>query len=151
MLRSLLLGAAAGARSLTALAAVSDAARRGALPMDAAPPRWLANPVVSTALKLMAAAEIWGDKQAQAPDRTTPLGMAARVLGGGLAGAAVASRKYLVLGALLGAGAAVGAAYLTVAGRMAALERFGQTRTGVIEDALTVAATQAVPLRGRRH
>ncbi len=136
---------------MTPLAAVSEAARRGALPTDAAAPKLLGNPVVATALKLLAAGEIWGDKQRMAPDRTVPLGIAARVVGGGLAGAAVAPRRYLVLGALLGAGAAVGAAYLTFSGRMAALRRFGQTRTGVIEDALTVAATQAILLpRGRR-
>ena len=43
--------------------------------------------------------------------------------------------------------AAIGAAYLTFNLRMRALRRYGQTPTGVIEDALTVGAAQAVLLR----
>lgn len=147
MLRSFLIGLTAGSRSLTPLAAVSDAACRGRLP--GARPAWLGHPLVAAATKLVAAGELWGDKLKAAPDRIVPAGIAARLVTGALAGAALAPRRKAGLGAVLGATAAVGAAYLTFHARMAALRRYGQTRTGLVEDALTVAASELV-IRGRR-
>ena len=47
-----------------------------------------------------------------------------------------------IVAAGLKALAAVGAAYLTFGARMQAMRRFGQSQTGVIEDALTVGAAQ---------
>ncbi len=146
MIRSALIGLAAGARSMTPLAAISDAAKTGALPRDNGAPSWLGHPLVAAATKLLAAGEVAGDKMKSAPDRIVPAGIAARLLTGGLAGAALAPRRYRYAGAVLGASAAVAAAYVTFHARMAALRRYGQTSTGVVEDALTVAATQAVLL-----
>jgi len=142
MIRSILIGFVAGARSMTPLAAVSEAARRGDLPAGNGAASWLAHPLVATGAKLLAAGELWGDKLRGAPDRIVPVGILARVLSGGLAGAALAPRRQALLGAGLGAAAAVGAAYLTFDLRMRALRRFGQTPTGLVEDALTVGATQ---------
>ncbi len=88
--------------------------------------------------------KLWGDKLHSAPDRIVPAGVLARVVTGGLAGAALAPRGRAVLGGALGATAAVGAAYLTFALRMSAMRRFGQTQTGLVEDALTIAAAQGV-------
>lgn len=152
MLRSFLIGLVAGSRAMTPLAAVSDAAQRGALPADSGAPAWLGHPAVGMASKLLAAGELWGDKLHAAPDRIVPAGIAARLVTGGLAGAALAPRRYVLIGAALGATAAVGAAYLTFGARMRAMRRFGQQSTGVIEDALTVGAAQAVLLgaNGRR-
>ncbi|CAN7620730.1 hypothetical protein LJR164_004578 [Phenylobacterium sp. LjRoot164] len=150
MLRSFLIGLVAGSRSLTPLATVSDAARRGALPSDNGAPSWLGHPAVAAAVKLLAAGEIWGDKLASAPDRIVPAGIAARLVTGGLAGAALAPRRHAALGAFLGASAAVGAAYLTFNARMAAMRRAGQTSTGLVEDALTLGAAQAITQTARR-
>lgn len=144
MIRSLLIGLAAGARAMTPLAAVTDAAHRNALPRDNGAPAWLGHPLVATAAKALAAGELWGDKLHSAPDRIVPAGIAARLVSGGLAGAALAPRRHALAGALLGATAAVGAAYLTFGLRMRALRRYGQTPTGLVEDGLTVAAAQAV-------
>ena len=144
MIRSLLIGLVAGARALTPLAAVSDAARRGALPKDNGAPAWLSHPLVAAGTKALAAAELFGDKLASAPDRIVVAGIAARIVSGGLAGAALAPRRRALAGALLGAAGAVGAAYLTFDIRRAALRRFGQMRTGIVEDALTVGAAQLV-------
>lgn len=140
MLRSFLIGLVAGSRAMTPLAAVSEAARRGALPAGAGAPDWLGRPVVAGGAKVLAAGEIWGDKLRTAPDRIVPAGIAARIVTGGLAGAALAPRGRAVIGAALGAGAAVMAAYVTFDLRMRAMQRFGQTPTGVVEDALTLAA-----------
>lgn len=144
MIRSILIGLPAGARAMTPLAAVTDAAHRGALPRDNGAPAWLGHPLVALGAKALAAGELWGDKLPSAPDRIVLAGMAARVVSGGLAGAALASRRHALLGAVLGATAAVGAAYITFDLRMRALRRYGQTPTGLIEDGLTVAAAQAV-------
>lgn len=144
MIRSLLIGLPAGARAMTPLAAVTDAAHRGALPRDNGAPAWLGHPLVAAAAKALAAGELWGDKLPSAPDRIVPAGIAARLVSGGLAGAALAPRRHALFGAALGATAAVGAAYLTFHLRMAALRRYGQTPTGLVEDGLTVAAAQAV-------
>ncbi|MDO8801356.1 DUF4126 domain-containing protein [Phenylobacterium sp.] len=150
MIASILIGLAAGSRSMTPLAAVSDAAHRGALPAGSGAPAWLGHPMVAAGSKLMAAGELWGDKMKSAPDRIVPAGILARLVTGGLAGAALAPRRQAVLGGLLGASAAVAAAYLTFDLRKRAIRRFGQTPTGVIEDALTVGATEAVLLGFRR-
>ena len=150
MIRSALIGLAAGARSMTPLAAVSDAAKTGALPRDNGAPSWLGSPLVAAATKLLAAGELAGDKMKSAPDRIVPAGIAARLVSAGIAGAAVAPRRHRYAGAAIGAGAAVAAAYVTFNIRMKVLRRYGQTSTGVIEDALTVAATQAVLLGAKR-
>lgn len=151
MIRSFLIGLVAGARALTPLAAVSDAARRGALP--SAPP-WLSHPAVTVGSKALAAGELWGDKLHAAPNRIAPAGIIARIVSGGLAGAALAPRGRALAGALLGASAAVGAAYLTFGARRRAMRRFGQKSTGLVEDALTVGAArllaaEPVPAIGR--
>ncbi len=149
MLRSFLIGLTAGSRSLTPLAAVSEAARRGQLPNRKM--RWLGSPLVSAGSKALAAGELLGDKWSKAPDRIVPAGIAARLVTGALAGAALAPRKQIALGAVLGATAAVGAAFITFHARMAALRRYGQTSSGLVEDALTLAASEAVILSGRRR
>jgi uncharacterized membrane protein len=144
MIRSLLIGLVAGARAMTPLATVSDAARRGALPKDNGAPSWLGHPIVAVGSKAIAAGELWGDKLESAPDRIVLAGVVARIVSGGLAGAALAPRRRALAGAVLGAVGAVGAAYVTFGVRMWALRRFGQTPTGLVEDALTVAAAQLV-------
>jgi uncharacterized membrane protein len=146
MIRSILVGAAAGARSLTPLALVSEAARRGALP---AAPKWLSRPAVAHAIRLAAAGELWGDKLHMAPDRIILPSLGARTLTAGLAGAAVAPRGRSAVGAVLGAVTAIGASYLTFHARKRAMARFGQRWTGLVEDALTAGLAYLVVFRGR--
>ncbi|WP_297511716.1 DUF4126 family protein [uncultured Caulobacter sp.] len=144
MLRSILIGLSAGARAITPLAAVSEAAREGQLPRDNGAPSWLGHPLFAAGAMALAAGELWGDKLTSAPDRIVPAGILARLVSGGLAGAALSPRRQRYLGAALGAGAAVAAAYVTFHARMRALRRFGQTPSGLVEDALTVGAAQLV-------
>jgi uncharacterized membrane protein len=149
MIRSILIGLVAGARALTPLAAVSAAARKGELPRDNGAPALLGHPLVASGINVVAAGELWGDKLKSAPDRIVPAGIVARLVTGALAGAALAPKRHALLGAVLGAGAAVGAAHLTFRARMWALARYGQTPTGLVEDALTVGAAQAIVGSGR--
>ena len=78
------------------------------------------------------------------PDRTVFLGLLARVMSAGIAGSALAPRGREKLGAALAVGTAVPLAYLGLAGRKKAMARIGQTKSGLIEDALIVAAGAAV-------
>ena len=151
MLHALLIGLSAGARSMTPLAVVANAAHNRTLPADNGAPSWLAHPLVSAGAKALAAGEIWGDKWRSAPDRIVLAGIAARLVTGGVSGMALAPRRRRVAGAVLGAGAAVAASYVTFALRMRAMRRFGQTSTGVIEDALTLGAAQTVALAARER
>lgn len=168
MMRSMLLGVVAGARSLTPLALLSLAARAGAKGPSATRAgatrssgtrsrvtgpaflrRTLARPAIVTGATALAAGELWGDKLRSAPDRIVPAGMAARVISGSIAGAAVAPRGRRAAGALLGAGTAVVAAHLTFRARMRAMRRYGQTSTGLVEDALALGLARLV-IQSRR-
>jgi uncharacterized membrane protein len=150
MIRSILIGLTAGSRSMTPLATVSEAAHGGHLPADNGAPSWLGHPLVAAGSKALAAGELWGDKLPSAPDRIVLAGILARIVTGGLAGASLAPRRQRFLGAALGAGAAVAASYVTFNLRMRALRRFGQTPTGLVEDALTLGAAQ-LATRGMPH
>jgi hypothetical protein len=94
---------------------------------------FLAHPLVEAWLKLMAAGELANYKLPSAPDRIVPAGMLARVLSSAVAGALVSS-------------------YLTFDARIAAIRRHGQTATGLVEDALVLAATRRIMqgVRARR-
>lgn len=92
----------------------------------------------------MGVGELFGDKMKSAPDRTVFLGLLARVMSAGIAGAALAPRGRERTGAAVAVATAVPLAYLTLAGRKRAMARFGQTPSGLVEDALIVASGVAV-------
>jgi uncharacterized membrane protein len=92
----------------------------------------------------LAAGEIGGDKMKSAPDRIVPAGMIARVVTAGVAGAALAPRKQRWTGAAVAVAAASVSAYVTWTARMRSMERFGQTPTGFIEDALIAGGSALV-------
>lgn len=151
LLPSVLIGAVASARSMTPMAALAGAhlAKR-----ETPGKLWLLDKPLFTAGALaMGAGELYGDKMKTAPDRTVFLGLLARVMSAGIAGAALSPKGHERTGAALAVGTAVPMAYLTLAGRKQAMRRIGQTRSGLIEDALIVTAGLAVvrmAVRGRR-
>ncbi|MET0337422.1 MAG: hypothetical protein ABW063_06630 [Caulobacter sp.] len=104
----------------------------------------LDHPVFKFGALFMGVGELIGDKMKSAPDRTVFLGLLARVMSAGIAGAALAPRGKERTGAALAVGTAVPLAYLTLAGRKRAMAEVGQTKSGVVEDALVVAAGIAV-------
>ncbi len=104
----------------------------------------LDHPIFKFGALAMGAGELFGDKMKSAPDRTVFLGLLARVMSAGVAGAALAPRGREKAGAAVAVATAVPLAYLTLAGRKRAMARLGQTRSGLIEDALVVAAGAAV-------
>lgn len=144
MLRSLLMGLVAGQRSMTPLAALAGAAQRGTLPHDNPPARLMAVPLITAGGVIMGAAEMAGDKMKTAPDRTVFLGLLARTITSGFAGAALAPPKRQLAGAAVGVGAAIASSYAGLAARKWAMRRWGQTKTGFVEDALVFAAANAL-------
>jgi uncharacterized membrane protein len=128
MLRSILIAALAGSRSMTPLAAV--ALTRGA--------------TGAGLMALGALGELVGDKWRKAPDRIVPAGLAARVVTGAVVARALAPRSRRNAATVLGAAVAVGSAYVTWNARIRAQRRFGQVRTGLVEDAAVLAGTAAV-------
>lgn len=149
LLPSALIGAVASARSMTPMATLATARLAG----RAAPGRLvlLDQPLFKLGALVMGVGELLGDKMKSAPDRTVPLGLLARVMSAGIAGAALAPRGREKAGAAIAVATAVPLAYLTLAGRKRAMARVGQTRSGLIEDALVVAGAVAVVVLSTRR
>jgi uncharacterized membrane protein len=142
LLASALIGAVASARSMTPMATISAArlAHRhttGKLVL-------LDRPVFKYGALAMGVGELLGDKMKTAPDRTVFLGLLARVASAGIAGAALAPEGREKAGAAVAVATAVPLANLTLSGRKRAMASIGQTRSGLIEDALIVAAGAAI-------
>lgn len=104
----------------------------------------LDKPIFKLGALAMGAGELAGDKMKTAPDRTVFLGLLARVASAGIAGAALAPSGRESAGAAVAVATAVPLAYLTLAARKRAMASMGQTRSGLIEDALIVAAGAAI-------
>lgn len=147
MIRSILLGLVAGARSMSPLAAVANAARTGRLPSGAAAPGFLSHPLVSVGTTALAVYELAGDKQKSAPDRIIAPAVVVRSLNAAFAGAMVAPRDRRWAGAAVAAGTAALASWLTWRARIGAIDRYGQTATGFVEDAIVVPLAIAAATR----
>jgi uncharacterized membrane protein len=137
-----LIGAVASARSMTPMASLAAARLLGGRTPGSL--LLLDRPLFKLGALAMGAGELAGDKMKTAPDRTVPLGLMARVASAGIAGAALAPHGRERAGAVAAVATAVPLAYLTLHGRKRAMARMGQTRSGLIEDALVVAAGIAV-------
>ncbi|MGI4982209.1 MAG: hypothetical protein ACRYGL_02550 [Janthinobacterium lividum] len=139
---SALIGAVASARSMTPMATLAAARLAG----RRTPGRLflLDQPLFKYGALAMGAGELLGDKMKTAPDRTVFLGLLARAASAAIAGAALAPRDQEKTGAAIAVATAVPLAYLTLAGRKRAIRCMGQTRSGLIEDALMVAAGAAI-------
>ncbi|MBK1613570.1 hypothetical protein CKO44_08810 [Rubrivivax gelatinosus] len=142
LLPSALIGAVASARSMTPMAAIAAARLAG----RSAPGKLvlLDRPVFRAGALAMGVGELLGDKMKTAPDRTVFLGLLARVASAAIAGAALAPRKRERAGAAVAVACAVPLAYATLAVRKKAMASVGQTRSGLVEDLLVVAAGAAI-------
>lgn len=142
LLPSALIGAIASARSMTPMAMIATVRLAG----RNVPGRLylLDHPLIKFGALAMGFGEVLGDKMKSAPDRTVFLGLLARVMSAGIAGAALAPRGREKAGAALAVGTAIPLAYTTLAGRKRAMTSIGQTPSGLIEDALVVAACAGV-------
>jgi uncharacterized membrane protein len=137
---ALLIGVIAGLRAFTALTAVSWAARLGWLPLTGTPLAFLgyaATPYIFTALFLF---ELVNDQLPKTPSRTVPPQFIARIVLGGLSGAAIgAGLGSLWIGLVCGAIGAVAGTLGGAAFRGWLAELFGKDLpAGLLEDAIAI-------------
>ena len=149
MIRSFLIGLVAGQRGMTPLAIIATATRNHDIPADLPLQKLMLNPVIAAGAAAMAAGEMAGDKMPTAPDRIIPIGLAVRSITAGYAGAALAPKDRRVLGAAVAVGTALAASYIGWRLRCAAMEKYGQTATGFVEDAIVFGAGMMIAKRGR--
>jgi uncharacterized membrane protein len=143
-----IMGAVAGMRSMSAPAVVSQLAGSGLIPADGSPVAWLSHPGVTKALKVLATGELVADKLPFIPSRTSPAPLAARAVTGAISGAAicgVAKRSWWI-GALIGAGAAIGASFGAHKLRKWATEEQNVPNVvmGLVEDAVVAGSSYLV-------
>ncbi|WP_206240015.1 acetate and sugar kinases/Hsc70/actin family protein [Novosphingobium terrae] len=144
MLRSFLMGLVAGQRGITPLAAIAAATRSGDISPELPLQALLLNPVIAAGHATLAAAEMAGDKMKTAPDRIEPSGLVVRSITAAYAGAAVAPRGRRFAGAAIADGTALAASYIGWRLRCTVMERYGQTVTGFIVDAIVFGSRLAV-------
>jgi uncharacterized membrane protein len=137
---ALLIGVVAGLRAMTAPAAVSWAAHLGWLPLQDTPLAFLgftATPYIFTVLAIV---ELITDQLPKTPSRTVPMQFGARLVLGGLSGAAIGAAHGGLLGGLIAG--VVGAVIGTLGGakvRGALARTFGRDLpAALIEDALAI-------------
>jgi uncharacterized membrane protein len=112
LLLAFLIGVVAGLRSLTAPAVVAWAAHRNWLNLQTTPLSFMGSTAAVVAFLLLAVIELIADQLPNTPSRTNPPGLIARIILGGLSGAAVAAAgsQSMAVGGILGAtGGVVGA------------------------------------------
>ena len=142
LLFAFLIGLFAGLRSLTAPAATAWAVHLGWLRLER--PLSLIGSVPSVAIfTVLAVVELVADKLPKTPSRTSPPGLIARILMGGLTGAcvAVAAAQGVFLGAVLGAVGGVMGCFLGYRVRAELVKALG-TRdfyVALLEDLVAVA------------
>lgn len=141
------LGAVTGMRSMTGLAMLSrEISDRRRLPRDATRlQEWLAEDMVAITLSALALGEMIADKLPGTPDRVAPAPLFGRGAIGGLLGALVADSDHRVLGAVIGATAAVAATWA------AWFLRREAGRASMLPDAALALAEDAMALTAARE
>jgi len=108
-----LIGVVAGLRSLTAPAVVAWAAHRNWLNLQGTPLAFMGSTTALVIFVLLAIGELIADQLPNTPSRTKPPGLIARIVLGGLSGAAVAAAgaQSLAVGGILGAAGGIAGAF----------------------------------------
>ena len=99
---ALLIGIVAGLRSMTAPAVVSWAAHLGWLHLETTSLAFLGFAATPYILTVLAIGELVADKVPKTPSRKAPLGFGARMVTGGLCGAALGAASQALIGGLAG-------------------------------------------------
>jgi uncharacterized membrane protein len=128
---------------------VARAARDGRISVKGTHLSFLASPRVATVLTIFQAGELVGDKLPSTPSRTALPPLLGRAGAGVLVGAAVSEGRRPVANALLGAGAAVAAAFVGERLRAAVGEKTGapDALVALLEDAAALGVAARL-LRG---
>jgi len=146
MILALLIGVIAGLRALTAPAAISWGAYAGWLPLQGTALAFLGFPATPYILTLLALGELVADQLPQTPSRKAPMGFGARLVTGGLCGAAIgAAQSVLIAGLIAGVIGAVIGTLAGYAGRMRLAGAFGRDRPAAfLEDLVAIAGAAAI-------
>ncbi len=137
---AIVIGIVAGLRSMLPLAAVSWAARLGALHLDGTWLAFLGRPWLSWVFTVLAVGELIADQLPTTPSRTVPPAFFGRLASGAVAGAAVSAHTGSWVG---GAVAGILGAVIGTLGGRAVRQRlaaaFGRDRpAALLEDAVAV-------------
>jgi uncharacterized membrane protein len=116
-LAALLIGVVAGLRAMTAPAAVSIAARFGTLSLQETPLAFLGFWATPYVLAALAVVELITDQLPSTPSRKVPMQFGARIVTGGLSGAAIGAAAGTLFGGLVAG--VVGAIIGTLGGAVA--------------------------------
>lgn len=147
------LATVASMRSMMAPALLSKSLVKHKSPyLGNSPLRFMQSPITANILSALAAAELVGDKQPDAADRTSPGILPSRAGAGALIGATLykSQQGNVFVGALLGGATAVAASYATLAFRKQLIENTEQPiLAGIIEDGIAVTSGLAI-LQGRK-
>jgi uncharacterized membrane protein len=147
VLLALLIGVVAGLRSLTAPAVVAWAAYIGWIDLHGTWASWLTNIIAVIIFTVLAIGELINDKLPKTPARTAPPIFAARIVTGGLAGAALGAWPHWTFTAL-GAGI-IGAVLGTLGGyqarkRLVAATGGRDLPIALLEDAIAIVGGFAI-------
>jgi uncharacterized membrane protein len=141
-LLALAIGVIAGLRALTAPAAVAWAAwlQCGGFTLAATPLAFMGSIWAAIALTALALLELVGDQLPSTPSRKVPVQFGARLVMGGLAGAAIGpAHQMLVAGLVAGIVGAVIGTYGGAAARAGLAKSFGRDLpAALIEDAIAI-------------
>lgn len=144
MLRSILVGLVAGQRGISPLAAIALATHQGKIAPRLPLQQLFLDKRVTAMVAGLAAAEMAGDKMKSAPDRIVPIGLLVRSITSAYAGAALAPGNHRAAGAVVAIGTALVSSYFGWHLRCAAMERYGQTASGLVEDAIVATGGLAI-------
>lgn len=113
LLLAFLIGVIAGLRSLTAPAVVAWAAHRNWLNLQNTPLAFMGSTTALVIFVVLAIGELIADQLPFTPSRTKPPGLIARIVLGGLSGAAVAAAgaQSMAVGGILGAAGGIAGAF----------------------------------------
>jgi uncharacterized membrane protein len=142
LLLSFLIGVVAGLRSLTAPAVVAWAAHRGWLSLNGTPLSFLGTTAAVAIFTLLACAELVADQLPSTPSRLKPPGLIARIILGGLSGAAVAlaGGQSIAWGAVLGLSGGIAGAFAgyQVRSRLVRMLKVPDLVIALLEDAVAI-------------
>ncbi len=143
LLLAFLIGVVAGLRSLTAPAIVAWAAHRNWISLHHTPLSFMGSTAAVVIFILLAVGELVADQLPSTPNRTSPPGLIARIVLGGLSGACIAAAadQSLALGAVLGMAGGIAGAFggYQIRTRLVRALKVPDVVIALLEDAVTIA------------
>jgi uncharacterized membrane protein len=141
---ALTLGAVSGMRSMMAPPVITWAARRSGLDLESTPFSAFKGPGIGRTAAALVLGELVADRIPFDPNMSDGNALLTRAVSGGAAGAAVfkARKQNMLFGALVGATAAVGAAYATyyLRKRLARYFNVSDRTVALVEDGIALSA-----------